>query len=163
MEHFEVDITLHRNLVEHLWSIHNQRTDDYIKHTVNEDYTNLDILILDPNEYYALEALADTFPVKPTRMSLMYVAPNAVIVPHVDGKDYGRNTAVVFPLVKDGKSFAPTSIYKDANASHLQYDNAYAFSTQVMHGVENNENERLALQVWFEEDCSTLKKMMKKT
>ena len=160
MEHFEVDITLHPNLVDLLWSTHRQRIDDYHKHTVGEDYTNLDILILDSNE--ALDTLANKFPVRPTRMSLMYVAPNAVIVPHVDGKDYGRNTAVVFPLVQVGKCFAPTTLYKVENDSHshLDYDNAYAFSTQVMHGVENNENERLALQLWFEEDCDTLKNLM---
>ena len=50
MEHFEVDLTLHPNLVDLLWSTHRQRIDDYHKHTVGEDYTNLDILILDSNE-----------------------------------------------------------------------------------------------------------------
>lgn len=158
MDHFNIDVTLHPNLIDLLWSKHRQHKAEYIKHTVGEDYTNLDILILESDE--AIDTVVNQFPVKPTRKSLMYIAPNATVVPHVDGTEYGRNSVVCFPLPKAGEKFAPTSLYKDENASHLHYDNAYAFSTQAMHGVENNENERLSLQLWFEEDIATLYKLI---
>lgn len=163
--HFRVDINLCPSLVQLLWSIHHDRFDEYNKHvasTVGDNYnsplessnssSNLNVLVLKPHEQLTL--LAEKFPVKPTRMALFYLAPNAVVEPHVDADWYGRNTAVVFPL---SKPFAPTIMYEDDVPTYTDYPNAYAFSTQSVHGVENNEHERLSLQLWFKENCDELK------
>lgn len=165
MNHFQVDIVMRPSVVQLLWSIHHARLDEYNKFTVGEDNPNaleseipestLDVLVLEPHK--ELNELAEKFPVRPTKMALFHLAPNAVIVPHVDADWYGRNTAVVFPL---SSPFAPTIVYEDGNPSYTNYPDAYAFSTQAMHGVENNEHERLSLQLWFKENCDELKTLM---
>lgn len=152
MNHFQVDIVLRPSVVKLLWSIHHARFDEYNRLNVpNSPDSTLDVLVLSQNE--ELELLAEKFPVRPTKMALFHLAPNAVIAPHKDADWYGRNTAVVFPL---SNSFAPTIIYEDGNQSYTNYPDAYAFSTQAVHGVENNEHERLSLQLWFKENCEEL-------
>lgn len=151
MNHFQVDIVLRPSVVKLLWSIHHARLDEYNKLNVPNSSSSLDVLVLPQNE--ELELISEKFPVRPTRIALFHLAPNAVIAPHTDADWYGRNTAVVFPL---SNSFTPTIIYEDGNQSYTNYPDAYAFSTQAVHGVENNEHERLSLQLWFKENCEEL-------
>lgn len=153
MDHFDIDLSLTEDQRQYFIDFHHSNKEDYYKHTVGEDYTNLDMLFfsLDP----VVEEVFSMFALRPARASLMHVAPNAVIVPHVDGTEYQRLTAVVFPLAPTAQNFAPTILYKDENESHLHFD-CYAFSTQVTHGVRNNEHDRLALQLWYPQPIEAL-------
>ena len=154
MEYFDIGLALTEHQRQYFIQYHEENKQDYYKHEVGEDYTNLDMLFfsLDP----VLEEVFSMFALRPTRASLMHVAPHAEIVPHVDGTEYQRLTAVVFPLAPTAQNFAPTSLYKDENASHYHSD-CYAFNTQALHGVKNNEYDRLALQLWYPQPFEDLK------
>lgn len=158
MDHFYIDTRLTESQSSYLIEQHHKSRDAYYCHVVGSDYTNLDMLFMlsDP----VVEEIASSFAVAPSRASLMYVAPNATIVPHVDGTEYQRLSAVVFPLLPSCDNFAPTILYKDENASHLRSE-CYVFSTQTLHGVENNDNPRLALQLWYSESVEELYELQK--
>ena len=169
MNHFPIEIDLDSDLVELLWSMHRSHADDYMQWTnvlplpgkvfekPNTTKDNLNVLILREPLPKQLKLLAKKFPVKPNKMALFYLSPNAVISPHTDSESYGRNTAVVFPLTTP---FVPTIVYENGVRHYTNYPNAYAFSTQIKHGVENGDHERLALQLWFKENCDELKNLM---
>jgi len=161
MNHFIIDAKLTLDQQEALVQYARRHATEFHMHSVGVDYTNLDIMLLIDNP--TASQVIEQFSIKPTHISLMRVAPNATIVPHVDGKDYQRLSVVVFPILPSGKKFAPTSFYKDANDSHSYSDspdvNCYAFSTEVLHGVENTEHDRFSLQLWYDIPIKTLSGM----
>jgi len=157
MNHFIIDAKLTLDQQEALVQYARRHATEFHMHSVGVDYTNLDIMLLIDNP--TASQVIEQFSIKPTHISLMRVAPNATIVPHVDGKDYQRLSVVVFPILPSGKKFAPTSFYKDANDSYSYSSECYAFDTQQMHGVENNDHHRLSLQLWYDIPLTDLKNM----
>ena len=161
MNYFVIDARLTEKQAGALIAVSRQRSSEFHQHNNGIDYTHLDILLMEDD--HTVNEIVEMFAVKPTAASLMRVPANARIVPHVDGKNYPRKTAVVFPLREVGKKFAPTSFYKDANDSHSYSDspdvNCYAFSTEVLHGVENTEHDRFSLQLWYDIPIKTLSGM----
>jgi hypothetical protein len=158
MDHFIIDTSLTEEQRGYLIDHHRECQAAYYKHTVGSDYTNLDMLFMFEDPIVA--EIASSFSLPPSRATLMHVAPNATIVPHVDGTEYQRLSAVVFPLLPSCDNFAPTILYKDENASHLRSE-CYVFSTHTLHGVENNDNSRLALQLWYSESVEELYELQK--
>lgn len=159
MDFFKIDLSLTEEQTAYFLRYHQEHYDDYYKHTVGEDYTNLDILFMHHEHDPVVKEVLANFPHQPAKVSLMHVAPHAEIVPHVDGTDYPRLSAVMFQLGKPAQIFAPTILYKDENETHLHYD-CYAFSTQTLHGVKNNEHDRVALQLWYPEKIEKLYKLL---
>ncbi len=162
MNHFVIDAKLTEDQKETLGHLAKKHEQEFHLHKdkTGIDYTHLDIMILNDNP--VADKVAEQFSVKPNRVSLMRVAPNATIVPHVDGKDYQRLSAIVFPILPVMEDFTPTSFYHagNGNKKYSHSSECYAFDTQQMHGVENNDNYRLSLQLWYDMSLTELKKMI---
>ena len=118
-----------------------------------EKYHNLDTCFPHPNQ---LECITDMFLYQPNRVSVVKVEPNKSIKPHSDGKMYGRQTAVVFPIYPKHPDFAPCNIHVQESVTPIPAYDCYAFDTYSLHSVYNNEHRRLNLQLWYSESCADL-------
>jgi hypothetical protein len=96
------------------------------------------------------------------KCTILKCEPNFTITPHVDQQSVGYRksclTWVLFPENID--DCAPTLFYNDKNnviASHKYDRNAFILDTRLKHGMINNNNTRILVQLTFNLEPSELK------
>lgn len=138
MHYFKIDLTLPNQLKQDLIKEALTSEDYYYHHSTKSDtYTNLDFL---PREY---QEVSDLFIFKPQMMSLLKVEPNKLVDWHTDAQTLGRQTVVIFPLTDD---YALCS----TEEGDIPYMDCYAFNTQLKHKVQNNNQTRISLQLFYD-------------
>jgi hypothetical protein len=94
---------------------------------------------------------------KPNRSFFLYIHPNHYVAPHTDGKIYKRDTTIIIPLSPDKDNYAGAI----SGGEEVPYMDCYAFSTQIMHSVKNNDNERISIQLEYGESIEEMYLMYK--
>lgn len=158
MEWFEINLCLDTDIKKQLIDI-SLYSEKYYKHnsTKSKYSTNLEFLITD-DIYPIIPSLLSKFKIKPRRVSIVRILPNKLVDWHTDSPTFKRSTVIIFPLLPILSKYAAC----ETESGPIEPKNCYAFNTNILHRVKNNDNTRLNLQLFFEEDIVTIFEIYKR-
>lgn len=106
--------------------------------------------------------LLDTLAIKPRRAGVLYMPPNGKMNWHRDEDVENRRTCIMYPLFPAPGLYAST-YFLDSSVIECSYPNGHPIlaNTQVLHRMQNNQFDRINLQISFHEDISVLLDMHK--
>lgn len=138
MNYFNIDLKLSNQLKSVLIKEALESNNYYYHRSTKSNlYTNLDFLPRPSDE------VDQIFCIKPNTMSLLKIDPNKLVDWHTDAKTMGRQTVVIFPLTSN---YAPCTT-EEGDIPHMD---CYAFNTQLKHKVQNNNQTRISLQLFYD-------------
>jgi hypothetical protein len=147
MNYFKIDLNLDFQTKSDLILDALTSTDYYYHNsTKSKAYTNLDFL---PRQY---DCVSNLFMLKPSMMSLLKIDPNKLVDWHTDAKSLKRQTVIIFPLTEN---YAPCTI----ETGDIPYMDCYAFNTQLKHKVQNNNQTRISLQLFYDMPIEELRRI----
>lgn len=144
MKYFKINLTLEEKIKQDLILFAKSNKDQYYKHlsTKSNTYTNLNFLFTHHPLY---DIISKMVPVKGDNVCLLHIDKHKVITPHTDGKHLKRDTVVIFPLWPSKDNYSRCIV----EGEEIPYNSCYAFNTQRIHWIENNNYERISLQIFY--------------
>jgi hypothetical protein len=145
MKYFKINRKLDSKTKHDLIWFAKTHKDQYYNHlsTTSNSYTNLNFLFTFHPIY---DIILKMFPVEGNNISLLQIDKNKEITPHTDGVNLKRNTVIVFPLWPLPDQYTPCVVENE----EIPYYDCYAFNTQKSHWIQNNDNERISLQIFYD-------------
>jgi hypothetical protein len=93
-------------------------------------------------------------------ISMRTSAPHSVIYPHKDAlSENNRKTCITWALAPIYTNCSPTVFYDESGIQiykHCYDEAAFVLDTRITHSMENNEHERILLQVTFDSELKDL-------
>lgn len=88
------------------------------------------------------------FKMKPNMCALTRIPPKKEVLPHIDGDViYTRNSVIMFPLQPYSLDYAPYHAIE--SGEYVSFSPCFVVATSHIHGVKNNEYERINLQLSY--------------